>query len=97
MPTYMVLGHFTEHGIRAVRDTTQRADAIKDVGKRMGITVRETFWTLGQYDVALIADAPDDTAMTAFGLAIGALGNVRTQTMRAFSSEEMGEILHKMK
>jgi uncharacterized protein with GYD domain len=92
----MVLGHFTEHGIRAVKDTTQRAGAVRDVGKRMGVTVKETYWTLGQYDVALIADAPDDSTITAFGLAIGALGNVRTQTMRAFTSDEMGQILHKM-
>ena len=96
MPTYLVLGNFTEHGARAVKDTIQRAQAVKDVGKRMGITVREMFWTLGAFDVALIADAPDDATMTSFGLTIGALGNVRTQTMRAFNAEEIGQILHLM-
>src|SRR5688500_458784 len=96
MPTYMVLGHFTEHGVRAVRDTTKRAEAVREVARRLGITVKETYWTLGQYDIALIADAPDDDAMTSFGLTVGALGNVRTQTMRAFTPDEMEKILHRM-
>jgi uncharacterized protein with GYD domain len=96
MATYILIGNFTDQGIRAVKDTTKRAEALAKIGKKTGITVKETFWTLGQYDIAAILEAPDDAAMTAFGLSVGKLGNVRTQTLRAFSAEEMGRILGKL-
>jgi uncharacterized protein with GYD domain len=51
---------------------------------------------LGQYDLATIVEAPDDASVTAFGLSAGALGNVRTQTLRAFSADEMSTILGRM-
>jgi uncharacterized protein with GYD domain len=96
MPLYIVLGNFTDQGIRNVKDTTKRADALRDMAKKLGITVKETFWTLGQYDVVAILEAPDEAAMTALGLSIGALGSVRTQTLRAFTGDEIGRILTRM-
>jgi uncharacterized protein with GYD domain len=96
MPNYIVLSNFTEQGIRSVKDSTKRADAVKDLAKKYGITAKEFFWTLGTYDVVVVFDAPDDASMTALGLAIGSLGNVRTQTMRAFSRDEMNGILAKL-
>ncbi len=96
MATYIVLNSFTDQGIRNVKDSTKRADAVRDLAKKFGITAKEFFWTLGSYDVVAIYDAPDDASMTAFGLAIGAAGNVRTQTMRAFSREEMNGVLAKV-
>jgi uncharacterized protein with GYD domain len=67
------------------------------MAKKIGVTVRDIFWTLGQYDVMTVLDAPDDEAVTALGLSIGALGNVRTQTLRALSENEMTRVLSKMK
>jgi len=96
MATYIVLNSFTDQGIRNVKDSTKRADAVRDLAKKFGVTAKEFFWTLGSYDVVAIYDAPDDASMTAFGLAIGAAGNVRTQTMRAFSREEMNGVLGKL-
>ena len=96
MATYMVLGNFTDQGIRNVKETTKRAEAIRGMAKNLGIDVKETYWLLGQYDVALIVDAPDEASMTALGLSIGALGNVHTQTIRAFSGDEFTKILGKM-
>ena len=96
MATYIVLGSFTDQGIRAVKETTKRADALHTIGKKVGVTVKEVYWTLGQYDVATIVEASDEAAVTAFGLSIGVLGNVRTQTLRAFSADEMGKILGKL-
>ena len=63
---------------------------------RHGAAVRETFWTLGQYDIIAIVEAPDEMTMTALGLSLGGLGFVRTQTLRAFSETEMQTILRKM-
>jgi uncharacterized protein with GYD domain len=97
MSTYILLGTFTDQGVRAVKDTVKRAQAARDLGKKLGVTVKELYWTLGQYDVTLVADAPDDETMTAFGLSIGSLGNVRTQTLRAFTPDEMSPILGKVK
>jgi uncharacterized protein with GYD domain len=96
MPIYIVLGSFTDQGVRNVKDTTKRAEALRDLGKKFGVTVKDVYWTLGQYDVATVVDAPDDAAVTALGLTLGALGNVRTQTLRAFSADEMGKILTRM-
>jgi uncharacterized protein with GYD domain len=96
MATYIVLTSFTDQGIRNVKESTKRADAVRELAKKFGVTAKEFFWTLGSYDVVAIFEAPDEASMTALGLAIGAAGNVRTQTMRAFSKEEMNGILRKL-
>lgn len=96
MATYILLGNFTDQGIRNVKDTTKRATALKEMAKKVGATVKEIFWTLGQFDVITILEAPDETAVTALGLSAGALGNVRTQTLRAFNAEEITRILGKI-
>ena len=96
MATYIVLTSFTDQGIRTVKDTTKPADAVKELARKYGVTAKEFFWTLGSYDVVAIFEAPDDASMTALGLAIGAADNVRTQTLRAFSREEMNGVLAKL-
>ena len=96
MATYIVLCNFTEQGIRNVKDTTNRAEAVKRMAREFNVTVKDIYWTLGNYDVATVFEAADDTAVTALCLAIGAQGNVRTQMMRAFNAEEMRNVLTKV-
>ncbi len=96
MATYIVLSNFTDQGIRGIKDTTKRADAVRELAKKFGVTAKEFYWTMGAHDVVVIFDAPDDAAMTALGMAIGSAGNVRTQTMRAFSKDEINGILGKI-
>ncbi len=96
MSTYIVLGQFTDQGIRNIKDTPKRVDALKEMAKKAGATVKEVYWTLGQYDVVTVVDAPDDASLTGLLLSVGALGNVRTEALRAFSQTEMGGILRKM-
>jgi len=96
MVTYIALSSFTDQGIRSVKDTTKRADAVKEVAKKFGASMTQIYWTLGRYDLVAIIEAPDDKSATAFSLAIGAAGNLRTETLRAFSKEEMNGILGKM-
>jgi uncharacterized protein with GYD domain len=96
MPTYIFLGNFTDQGIRNVKDTTKRVEAVRAMAKKLKVTVKEAYWTLGQYDVVTILEAPDEAAVTALGLSIGALGNVRTQTLRAFTADEIGPILNRV-
>ena len=93
MPTYVVLGSFTDQGIRAIKDTPKRVEAVKAMCQAAGVTMKEMYWTLGQFDLVAVFEAPDDAAITALGLNIGKLGNVRTQTMRAYSADDMKGIL----
>ena len=96
MATYIVLTSFTDQGIRNIKDTTKRADAVREAAKKMGITVKDFYWTVGQYDVVVTFEAPDDASITALALTIGAQGNVRTQTMRAYNRDEMSKVLAKL-
>ena len=96
MATYIVLNTFTDQGIRSVKDTTGRANAARDLAKKFGVTMKDVYWTLGQYDVVAIFEAADDAAITAFTLALGAQGNVHTQILRAFDAAEMKGVLAKL-
>ncbi len=96
MATYCVLGTFTEQGVRNAKDSPKRADAIKEMAKKCGATVKELYWAQGQYDVVTILEAPDDLAVTSLALSVGALGNIRTQTLRLFSPADMKRIIDKM-
>ncbi len=96
MATYISLVNFTDQGIRSVKDTTKRAEAVREMAKGFGVEARDFFWTLGSVDMVVVFDAKDDASMTALGLKIGSAGNVRTQTLRAFSKAEMDGILAKL-
>jgi uncharacterized protein with GYD domain len=96
MLTYVVLANFTDQGIRKAKDSPKRADAFKEMAKTLGVSVKELFWTQGQYDFVIVAEAPDEMSAMALNLSLGALGNVRTQTMRAFSAADMNGIVGKM-
>jgi uncharacterized protein with GYD domain len=96
MATYIVLTKFTDQGIRNVKDTTKRADGVRELAKKFGVTVGEFYWTMGSYDLVVTFDAPDDASMTALGLTIASAGNVQTQTLRAFTRDEMNGILARM-
>ena len=95
MATYIVFGNFTEQGILNVKDSPKRKEAFKEMAKKLGVTVKDVYWTLGQYDIVLILEAQDDLAAAEFGLSLGMLGNVRTQTLRAFGSAEVTKLLDK--
>jgi uncharacterized protein with GYD domain len=96
MAHYVLLTDFTDQGAKAVKDTVKRAEAFRQMAEKSGVKVHALFWTLGQHDVVAVAEAPNDEAATALSLSIAALGNVRTQTMRAYRAEEMQAIISKM-
>jgi uncharacterized protein with GYD domain len=96
MATYILLANYTEQGIKGIKDTVKRTDTVKELAKTAGLTMKESYWTLGQFDVVAVFEAPNDEAMTAFSLSVAKLGNVKTQTLRAFSSKEMATVLSKM-
>jgi uncharacterized protein with GYD domain len=95
MATFVTLVNWTDQGIRNFKDSMKRAQAFKDMVASMGGEVKQMFWTLGAYDVVAIFEAPDDETATAAALQVGALGNVRTTTMRGFSPAEFEAIIKK--
>jgi len=96
MAIYIVLVQFTDQGIRHIKDTTKRGDAITEMAKKFGVTAKGYYWTLGRYDVIDFFDAPDDASMAAFLASFGAMGNARTETLRAFTQTDMNGILAKL-
>lgn len=95
MPTFIMLANYTQQGLSRIKDTTKRAEEVKALASKAGLTMKETYWVLGPHDVVAVFDAPSDEAMTAFALSIAKMGNITTQTLRAFTATEMGRILDK--
>lgn len=93
MPTYVSLLNWTEQGIRNVKQTTQRAKAFQTMAQKMKVKVRQIHWTMGRYDVVVVLEAPDDEAVSRLMLGLSALGNMRSETLRAYSAQEMAQIL----
>ena len=96
MPTFVMLGHFSDQGIRNVKDTTKRAVAAREVAKKFGVNFRELLWTMGKYDAVCVLEAEDEQALAAFSLATAMQGNVRSHSLRAYSADEMDKILAKL-
>jgi uncharacterized protein with GYD domain len=96
MATYVVLATFTDQGLKTAKESPKRAEAFKQMAKTFGVTVKEIFWTQGRYDIVALTDAPDELTATALNLSLGALGNIRTESLRAFSADEMATIVAKM-
>ena len=96
MNTYIVLINFTEQGIRNIKDSPKRAAAATELARDFGIEIRDIFCTLGAFDGAVLMETPNDQAITSWALKVGSLGNVRTQTLRAFRTNEIESILAKV-
>ena len=96
MATYIYLTKWTEHGIKNARETVERGKQAEALAQRMGGRVTNLLWTQGAYDVIGQAEFPDDETASAFALALSMGGAVQTQTLRAYSSDEMGRILQKL-
>ena len=95
MPTYISLVQFTDKGIQAAKETTQRVTDWAAKVQSMGVIIKDMYWTLGHYDQVCVFEAPNDETAASVLLAADMLGNIRTQTMRAFTSSEMKMILDK--
>src|SRR2546430_1884098 len=96
MPTYISLLNWTDEGVRSFRDTLERAKAAGELAERMGGQLKDVYWTVGPYDVVSVAEFPDDETGTAFLLALGSQGNIRSTTLRAFNGDEMARVLAKL-
>ncbi len=96
MNRYIVLANFTDQGIKGIKDTTKRAKGFRDLASKMGGKIGDIYWTLGQHDVVLVMTAPNDETVASILLKTGSLGNLKSQTLRAFDEQEMESILSKI-
>ncbi|HWH72242.1 MAG TPA: GYD domain-containing protein [Candidatus Sulfotelmatobacter sp.] len=97
MPSYVLLEQFTDQGMRNVKDTTKRAAAVRgEIAGKFGVKITDMVWTLGPYDLVVLAEAPNDEAMAACAVSIAKLGNVKVQTLRAFQAAEVDAMLAKL-
>lgn len=96
MPQYVCLVTFTKQGLKNLGATTKRAKAFEDAAEKLGVEIKYTLWTVGRYDIVHILEAPDDETAASMAFSLGALGNVRTETLRAFDREEMEAIIDRV-
>ena len=93
MITYIVLVNWTDQGIRQVKESPRRLDAAKKALKDMGGDFKSVYLTMGDCDLVIICEAPDDAVAARFTLQLGMLGNVRTRTLKAFPEAAYREII----
>lgn len=92
MPTYLALLNWTQQGIANVKDSAGRLDAGRKAFKKMGVKLKDTYMTMGRYDLVCVVEAPDDETYARALLWLGSLGNVQTETLKAFSEAEYRKI-----
>ncbi len=96
MTTYVMLANWTEQGILKAKDSPRRLDAAKEALKDMGGEIKSFYLTMGDFDMVVIFEAPDDAVAARFSLQLGMLGNVRTRTLKAFPEAAYREIINSL-
>jgi uncharacterized protein with GYD domain len=97
MALYVSLVNWTQEGVKKVKESPKRAEAFKAAAKKAGCEVKQVLWTMGRYDIVAITEASDDAAMSRLALGVAMLGNVRTETLRAYTGSEFEEIVKGIK
>jgi uncharacterized protein with GYD domain len=93
MTNYIMLAKWTDQGIRNAKESPQRLDKVRQLLKDMGGDFRQFFLTMGEYDMVAVYEAPDDAVAARFTLELGRIGNVRTETLKAFPEAAYREIV----
>jgi uncharacterized protein with GYD domain len=93
MARYILLVNWTDQGIRNVKESPKRLDAARGVAKSLGVEIAEFYMTMGDHDMVLVMEAPNDEAVAKFALRTGSAGNVRTKTLKAFAEAEYRSIV----
>ena len=91
MPAYITLAHFTDQGARTIKDSPARFQAFKAVAEAAGISIKSVHWTTGAFDIVLVSEGSEEAMMT-LAMKTALLGNIRTQTLRGFSLDEMKKL-----
>jgi len=95
MPHYVVLGNYTEQGIRSMKDSLKRDEDARRMIEQAGGKV-QLYYTLGEYDFVAILEMPNDENLLRFLLQVGTAGNVRTKTLKAWSESEAHRVMSQL-
>ena len=93
MPHFVILIRYTQQGIAKIKESPARLDAAKKAAEKVGGRIHAWYLTMGQYDALIISEFPNDEAVAKFSLSVGSLGNVTTETLKAFPEAEYREIV----
>jgi uncharacterized protein with GYD domain len=93
MPAYILLTQWTEQGIKNAKASPKRQQESRELARSFGVEWKSIYMTMGEYDFVITVEAPDDAAVARYAVSLGALGNVRTTTMKAFTESEYLAIL----
>jgi uncharacterized protein with GYD domain len=92
MPMYIALLKWTAQGVGNVKDSPARLDAGRKAFKKMGVKLKDTYLTMGRYDLVCLIDAPDDETFAAAMLTLGSQGNIQSETLKAFTEDQYRNI-----
>lgn len=93
MPTYVVLGKYTQQGIANMKASPSRLESARAMARSMGGELKAFYLLMGQYDFMTIGEAPDDATMAKLILTVAGQGAVATETLRAFTEDEYRDII----
>jgi uncharacterized protein with GYD domain len=96
MPMFILSLSWTEQGIRAIKDAPKRAQAARELAKKVGVEIKEVYLTSGDDDLLVIVDTPNGDNVAKFALALGAQGSVRTRTARAWPQSEFQKLISEL-
>jgi uncharacterized protein with GYD domain len=96
MPMFILTINWTDQGIRNVKDAPKRAQAARDLGKKVGVDIKQIYLTSGESDLLTIVDAQTGDNVAKFAMALGAQGNVRTRTARAWTESEFQKLVSEL-
>lgn len=88
MPTFIMSLNWTDQGIRTIKDAAKRVQAGRDIAKKLGVDIKQVYLTTGDSDIVLLTEADDGNNIAKFAMALGALGNVHSRTVRAWPEAE---------
>ena len=93
MAMYLMLLNWTDQGIKNIKESPKRLDAAKKLAKDLGGEIKTVYMTQGSFDLALVAEMPNDEKVASFVLKLGSLGNVRTTPLKAYSEDDYRKII----
>jgi uncharacterized protein with GYD domain len=93
MPHFVTLIRYTQQGITKIKESPARLDAARKSAEKAGGKIHAWYLTMGRYDAMLVSEFPNDETAAKFTLSVGALGNVTTETLKAFTDAEYRKIV----
>jgi len=93
MPNYIMLLRWTQQGVANVKDSPKRLDAGREAFKKLGVEIKDTYLTMGRYDLVCVIEGPNDETVARALLSLGSQGNVQTETLKAWTEDEFRKIV----